>query len=609
MAKGFRPVDRDQQFLLPVDMREWLPGEHPVWMVLEVIEHLDLSRLRSWYALGGAGRRAYDPGMLLALLIYAYADGIRSSRQIERLCRTDVAMRVVCASEVPDHTVIARFRQLHQESVRDLFVQVLLVCAKAGLGRLGTIAIDGTKIAADASRSASCRRQWLQEQVDAITAQAEAVDAAEDADASVGSEGQDSPRRLLARADRVQRLQRALAEVIAEEAERGLDDAAVAAKEREFVERTRRGDNKVGSRPLGADPVKIAEARLEAAQQRLAEQIMLKREKITLMREKIAQHEAGQGPKPNLGPFSFDETRGQDVARAKRWVARAERELVAARRARSDTSQPSQGPQPVESRGVPGGGRHGPRSKPSKDDRPQVRRNVTDVDSRLMRDADGGSLQGYNAQLAVSDDGLILCPVLVQDANDRRQLQPMSQAVVEMAGHVHRARCTRRCVAGHGCCVDLPPTVPPRNSAVVTYGCGQDACPCLADWVGTLLFDNGYWTEDNLVAPGPDRLIATGKNRDLPHPDETSEPLSDDADAGTRMAYRLATSEGAALYKRRGATVEPVHGHLKERTGLRRFARRGLAACQAELDFAALVLNLRKLWRVDAHLRSAALTP
>lgn len=608
MAKGFRPVDRDQQFLLPVDMREWLPGEHPVRTVLEVVEHLDLSRLRSWYALGGAGRRAYDPQMLLALLIYAYADGIRSSRQIERLCRTDVAMRVICASEVPDHTVIARFRQLHQDSVRDLFVQVLLVCAKAGLGRLGTIAIDGTKIAANASRSASCRRQWLQEQVDAITAQAEAVDVAEDAAPSVGSEGQDSPRRLLARADRVQRLKRALAEVIAEEAERGLDEAAAAAREREFVERTRRADNRVGSRPVGADPVKVAQARLEAAQQRLAEQIMLKREKIAVMREKIAQYEAGQGPKPNLGPFSFDETRGQDVARAKRWVARAERELAAARQARTDISQASQAPQPAKSCGVPGGGRRGPRGTSNKDDRPQVRRNVTDVDSRLMRDADGGSVQGYNAQLAVSNDGLILCPVLVQDANDRRQLQPMSRVVVEMASHVHRARCIRRCAAGHGCCLDLPPTASARNPTVVTYGCGQDACPCLVDWVGTLLFDNGYWTEDNLVAPGPDRLIATGKNRDLPEPDQTPERPPDDADAGTRMAYRLATPEGAALYKRRGATVEPVHGHLKERTGLRRFARRGLIACQAELDVATLVLNLRKLSRMTAQIRSAALT-
>ena len=155
MAKCFRRADRDQQFLLPVDMREWLPDDHVVWALLGVVDRLDISGLEARYALGGAGRQAYDPRMLLALLIYAYSDGIRSSRQIERLCRTDVAMRVITGMQVPDHTVIARFRQRHQDSVRDLSTQVLLVCAKAGLGRLGTIAIDGTKIAADASRQAT----------------------------------------------------------------------------------------------------------------------------------------------------------------------------------------------------------------------------------------------------------------------------------------------------------------------------------------------------------------------------------------------------------------------------------------------------------------------
>ncbi|MEU6709471.1 transposase [Streptomyces wuyuanensis] len=96
-----------------------MPQDHVVWILLEVVDHLDLSRIESRYALGGRGRRAYDPRMMLALLIHAYADGVRSSRQIERLCRTDSAMRVICGLQVPDHIAIARFRQLHQDSVRD----------------------------------------------------------------------------------------------------------------------------------------------------------------------------------------------------------------------------------------------------------------------------------------------------------------------------------------------------------------------------------------------------------------------------------------------------------------------------------------------------------
>jgi hypothetical protein len=141
----------------------------------------------------------------------------------------------------------------------------------------------------------------------------------------------------------------------------------------------------------------------------------------------------------------------------------------------------------------------------------------------------------------------------------------------------------------------------------MTTGCGQPGCPCLADWIGILLFDAGYWTEDNLTAAGPDRLIAPGKSRDLPSPGQDLPPLPDDADAATRMIHCLATPEGAALYKRRGATVEPVNGHLKDRIALRRFTRRGLAACQAELDFAAMVLNLGKLLRLDPARRSEAL--
>jgi transposase len=574
-------------------MRDWLPVDHVVWMVLDTVAQLDLSGLRSRYALGGVGRRAYDPEMLLALLIYAYADGIRSSRQIERLASTDIAMRVICGSQVPDHTVIARFRKLHEDSMRDLFLQVLLVCAQAGLGRLGTIAIDGTKIAANASRSASCRRQWLQQQVDLINAEASAADDVEDAWSATAEDDRRGPEQSTFHHDRRERIKRALAEVIAEEAESGLDAAAVAAKEREFLERTRRGANNVGSRPAGADPVAIAEARLSAAQTRLAEQIALKREKITAMRARLADYEAGIGPKPNLGPFSFDDQRGQDVARAKRWVRRAERELDTARHTRDTDATTS------DERTVPGGGRRGPRSRTAKEPQPVVRRNVTDVDSRLMRNADGGSLQGYNAQLAVSADGLILHQQLVQDANDRRQLQPMTRAAVRAACLVHRARCTRRCPTTHGCCLeaDLQHIDASDEAEPVVLSCAQPDCPCHTDWIGTMLFDNGYWSETNLNAPGPDRLIATGNKRSLPTPSADSPPLPDNADAETRMTHRLATTEGANLYKRRAATVEPVNGHLKDRIGLRRFARRGLNACQAELELAVLVLNLRKLWQ------------
>lgn len=408
---------------------------------------------------------------------------------------------------------------------------------------------------------------------------------------------------MRARHDREERIKRALAEVIAEEAERGLDAESAAAKERAFLEATRAGRNDVGSRPTGADPVAIAEARLQAARDRLATEIAAKRERIAVVREQIRRFKAGQGPKPHLGPFSFDENRGQQVARAKRWVARAERELAAARARK--TTPPVEGAQ-ADPSPVPGGGRHGPRNITAKSERPVARRNVTDPDSRLMHDSHGGTVQGYNAQLAVADDGLILTARVVQDLNDRRQLRPMSQAALDSALLVHQARCLRRCPTVGGCCILISAT---SKSDGGPHGCSDTGCPCLADWIGPLLFDAGYWTHDNLTVPGPDRLIAPGKTADLPPIGQPQPPPSDaDTHPATLMINRLATEEGAALYKRRGATVEPVNGHLKDRTRLRRFARRGLTACQAELTFTAMVLNLGKFCRLAPTRRTAALT-
>ena len=111
MAKGYRPVDRDQVFLFPPDMREWLPAGHPVWLVIEVVAgHLDTSAFHARRKTGGAGAAGYDPDMLVTVLVWAYAHGVTSSRRIEALCGTDVAFRVICAGNLPDHCTVARFR-------------------------------------------------------------------------------------------------------------------------------------------------------------------------------------------------------------------------------------------------------------------------------------------------------------------------------------------------------------------------------------------------------------------------------------------------------------------------------------------------------------------
>ena len=134
MAKDYLPVDRDQPFLLPPDMREWLPAGHPVWLVIEAVRLLDTSAFHARRRTGGAGAAGYDPDMMVTLLVWAYANGITSSRRIERLCQQDVAFRVICAGRVPDHVTVARFRQQFADTAAGLFAQVLLLCARLGMG-------------------------------------------------------------------------------------------------------------------------------------------------------------------------------------------------------------------------------------------------------------------------------------------------------------------------------------------------------------------------------------------------------------------------------------------------------------------------------------------
>jgi transposase len=156
MAKKYRPVDRDQPFLLPPDIREWLPPGHPVHLVITAVEdHLDTSAFHARRRTGGAGTAGYDPDMLATVLVWAYAHGITSSRRIEELCRTDVAFRLICAGNLPDHSTFARFRSDFPDATAAFFTEVLILCARLGMGRLGMVALDGMKIAADASKAAN----------------------------------------------------------------------------------------------------------------------------------------------------------------------------------------------------------------------------------------------------------------------------------------------------------------------------------------------------------------------------------------------------------------------------------------------------------------------
>jgi transposase len=155
MAQNFIACDREQELLLPPSLREWLPEDHLAWFVLDAVEAMDLSGFLAGYRHDGWGRAAHDRAMMVALLVYAYAIGERSSRRIERRCDEDVAVRVITANQAPDHTTVARFCQRQETSLSALFGDVLELCAEAWLVHVDVVAVDGTKVHADASRHAN----------------------------------------------------------------------------------------------------------------------------------------------------------------------------------------------------------------------------------------------------------------------------------------------------------------------------------------------------------------------------------------------------------------------------------------------------------------------
>ena len=194
MAQNFIACDREQSFLLPPDVREWLPEGHLAWFVIDVVGVIDTSGFFAAYRDDGHGRAAYEPSMMIALLLYCWARGVRSSRAIERACVEDVACRVIAAHQQPDHATIARFVERHEKAVSELFGEVLVLCADAGLATVGVIAIDGTKVSANASRDRTVDYEQLAR---TIVEEAIATDAAETA-ALGGLRGDELPEIVAA---------------------------------------------------------------------------------------------------------------------------------------------------------------------------------------------------------------------------------------------------------------------------------------------------------------------------------------------------------------------------------------------------------------------------
>src|SRR3954470_5951455 len=202
MGARFIGCDREQVFLLPPSLRDWVPEGHLVWTVLDAVGELDLSAIYADYRDDGRGRPAYEPSMMVGLLLYAYARGNRSSRGIERPCIEDVAYRIVTGNLAPDHSTIAEFRCRHERALGEVFSGVLGLCAGVGLASVGVVAIDGTKMAANASSDANRDFEQIARE---ILAEAAETDRRED-ELYGSARGDELPERLRTREGRRQAL-------------------------------------------------------------------------------------------------------------------------------------------------------------------------------------------------------------------------------------------------------------------------------------------------------------------------------------------------------------------------------------------------------------------
>jgi transposase len=565
MAHQFKSVDRDIEMLLPHNMLDWVPEGHAVRIVIGTVEQVmtrDLTaRLVPPAPKGSAaGPARYDPVMLVTVWMYAYLRGVLSTRAVEDRCRYDATFRVACGRLIPDHTTFSRFRKylFGQDGLaEDLFYRVLRVCAYAGLGRLSVVAGDGVKITANASKEASRTEAGLRKLAAQVISQARAAAAADEAgravlpgtDLLLGGDTAPGP-------DPRSRHGRILAALADLQEQREAAEAAAREQGRAYLEAMAAGT------AVGRPPAAVVFA---AAQLRLEEAIAAEE---AVLADWQARRAAGQRvTRPPVRPGTGKKAR---AARARLTDLQA-----AAAAAAGQEEQDGDG----------------------KDKQP--RRNVTDPDSRLLPVRGGGFTQGYNCQDAAADDRLMLGGYACQDTGDVQQAQRLAQvaekgAAVVAAGHAAHAgdpamlaRCHARLC-----------TMPEKDK----HDPGHDPAAChtaMTSSIGVLVEDAGYHSEANLAAPGPARLIADAKTRDLARREPASGPPPDGATPAQANTHRLATPEGRALYKRRAPDVEGLHASLKDDGGLRRFSVRGLHNATSEFLFAGLAHNLRLLTAIS----------
>ena len=416
---------------MPPSLRDWVAEDHLVWTILGAVEEMDLSAFYAAYRADGHGRPAYEPSMMVALLLYAYARGNRSSRGIERECQEDVAYRVIAANRVPDHSTVAEFRKRHELALADLFGEVLKLCRAAGMVKVGIVAVDGTKMAANASHERNADYTRVARE---ILDEAERIDREED-ELYGEARGDELPEQLRTVEGRRAALR---------QAKRRLEQQA---ESEELV-----------SENEGSEPAFVAQ-----------------------FDEKTVSRASGRGRRRWFveARKQLDEHRQNQARPVPR--SRAARLLEAERRMREQLVVEAQANDAYEQYikgGVNPDGRRF-RAKPSPyiaPEEPPGVINLTDPDSRMMQTWPGW-IQAYNAQAAVTEDHVVVAAEIAVESPDFGHLEPVVTAaereledagvgdrpavVVADAGYWHKEQ--METITARGIPVIIPPDAKTRD--------------------------------------------------------------------------------------------------------------------------------------------------
>ena len=534
--KGYRDWNPRQMSLLPLDPMEWLPQDHLVHFLLDVVEELDLSAIEgAIQAKDHRGKRPFPPRMMVGLLLYGYCVRIFSSRKLEMATHEDLGFRVLCGGNHPDHCTINTFRKTYLPELAALFLQVLRMCQEAGLVKVGHVALDGTKMQGNASKHKAMSYSVMKRKEEELTAEieellknAEAADAAEDERYGKDTRGDELPEELQRRESRLQKIREAREVLEAQAA------AAHAEHKRELAEKSARK-----AATSDADKRETAEKRVARSEEEAQKSASCAVEKAEKRVENATEKAA------SLRSNTQTHAENCAAAAACQKMEAAQRDLEKAK-----TIQASSDSEVAESalpeHRVPFD-KHG---NPT----PKAQLNFTDPDSKIMK-AGGGYLQGYNCQAAVDEESqVIVAQAATNQPPDQEHLRPLLDQVIENVG------------------------VPDALTADAGYWSGDNADYCESRDV------------DAYIAP--DR-----KAKKTDDPDDPDDPDEDsDKDQREKMRQKVSTESGKAIYARRKAVVEPVFGQMKEARGFRRFMLRGIEQVRGEWGFLCTVHNLLKLF-------------